>query len=296
MIKEDKGMVSTEIMIILIILILILGVIANFTDKTSEKIATNIEIQNLEKLTVEVCDNLINNPGEPKTWEKLDSTYNIVPGLSILNSDNKTIANSISYDKLLKLKDSYESLVDKKLFKNQIKSSMALYPLNSSIPPILLGSPDSGKNIVSVNRIVKCDFYLKYIIKDFKGEINCNQNHGDNFTCSYFKLYRSYLKNTDYYLLVDENNVNNNLYWTIDNTMTNNNSYTLIKDNKIYLNNILNDKLDKSYDSIFFIHFKKKKEDIKVVLVGVPKDLDKNCLNYDYFTQTNCRFILKAWY
>ena len=39
----------------------------------------------------------------------------------------------------------------------------------------------------------------------------------------------------------------------------------------------------------------KYKKDAKSVLVAVPKDFDKNKLDYNYFTTQTCEFILKVW-
>lgn len=49
---------------------------------------------------------------------------------------------------------------------------MEVIPKESSISSVKIGSPDDGKNVYSVNRMVKCDFYKKYVVKDFQTKEN----------------------------------------------------------------------------------------------------------------------------
>ena len=46
--------------------------------------------------------------------------------------------------------------------------------------------------------------------------------------------------------------------------------------------------------AIVFVHLDKAKT--KAVIVSVPKNFDKDKLNYDYFITNECNLILKAWY
>ena len=64
--------------------------------------------------------------------------------------------------------------------------------------------------------------------------------------------------------------------------------------NTVYLNDDFSELFEGSESSsIIFIHLNKK--DAKAVLVGIPKNFDKNKLNYNYFTTQTCDFIIKAW-
>lgn len=78
-----------------------------------------------------------------------------------------------SYDKFLILGKNYKKLVDKNIFDSKIKTSMEIIPKESSISSVKIGSQDDGKNVYSVNRMIKCDFYKKYVVKDFqtKGKV-----------------------------------------------------------------------------------------------------------------------------
>lgn len=58
----------------------------------------------------------------------------------------------------------------------------------------------------------------------------------------------------------------------------------------------LNDEID-FYDddsAVVFIHL--DKPEAKVLLVSVPKNFNKEFLEYDYFRTNECKFIISAWY
>ena len=121
-------------------------------------------------------------------------------------------------------------------FDSKIKTSMEVIPKESSISSVKIGSPDDGKNVYSVNRMVKCDFYKKYVVKDFQTKGKCNHNHKDGYSCNYFKIYRNYLRSNDYYLLIDKDSADN-LKWCMDNTRIKLPVVESVTSNKIYLNN-----------------------------------------------------------
>ncbi|WP_299526406.1 hypothetical protein [uncultured Methanobrevibacter sp.] len=287
---NEKGSISSEILIVLIVILLIIGITAKFSETTLEKIAVSTENENIELLLSQSADNLVNNLGSAN-WEK----YLVgTPGLAISNENEAIIPNSVSYDKFLVLGDNYKKLVDKNIFNSKIKTSMEIIPKESSISSVKIGSAEDTNNIYSVNRLVKCDFYKKYVIKDFQTKGKCNHDHGDDYSCNYFKIYRSYLKNNDYYLLIDDNSTDN-LKWYMDNTKIKSFIGKNVNSDKIYLNHEINLKFPViDFSSIMFIHFNKK--DVKALLVSVPKDFDKSKLDYDYFRTNNCEFILKGWY
>ena len=68
---DERGFSSVEILVVLILLLLAIGVILEFTQESSEKLSTAISEGNLEKITKEACDNLINNLGNSKNWAEL---------------------------------------------------------------------------------------------------------------------------------------------------------------------------------------------------------------------------------
>lgn len=279
-----------EVSIILIIILLIFGVILTATENSVNKVITAQETNNMEKLTSEVIDNLINNPGVPADWNKYGKG---TPGLAIVNEGNLTIPNSVSYQKLIALGDNYDKLVYQNLFGSQIHSSMELVPKESSISSVKIGETDESDNVFSISRLVKCDFYKSYVLKDFQNEGKCNRHHDQSkHSCNYFKVFPGNLKKSDYYLLID-NTEKYDISYIIGTTRVVKDQYwtTAISD-CIYLNDEIEFYDDSS--AIEFIHLDKPHP--RAVLVSVPKNFDKELLEYDYFRTNDCEFILKAWY
>lgn len=288
---DNNGNFTLEIVIVGMIILLILGITALANELSQEKISKSAENNNIEKTISEVADTLINDPGTPINWEDYKS---IRVGLAIVNGDENIIPNSVSYFKFLELGRDYDNLVTKKVFNNKFHSSMELIPRETSISSVKIGSNNvQDANIFSVNRVVKCDFFKKYAICDFSNDGKCNHNHNQkDHSCNYLKLFKGNLKKTDYYLLLDDDEVSNCKY-TIDTTHFKSNT-AKTPSKIIYLNNELKGLFESNEtSSVVFIHF--NKNDAKAVLVGVPKDFDKSKLNYHYFTTQTCEFVITAW-
>lgn len=282
---DNKGNMIIEVGIILIIILLITGIVLTSFENATEKIVNAEEKENMEILVSEVTDNLIKNPGTPDNWFK---SGNGIAGLAIVNENGEIISNSISYSKFLALGKNYKKLVDEKLFNSKIKTSMEIIPQKSSISSVKIGSTEDADNVFGVNRLVKCDFYKRYVLKDFESEGKCNHNHDQNsHSCNYFKIFRGNVEKSDYYLLVDDD-----VKYIIDTTRVVKERYWQQASDVIYLNNEISFYDDDS--AVVFIHF--NRPHAKALLVSVPKTFDKNILEYDYFRTNECQFVLKAWY
>ncbi len=286
---DNKASSTIEIAIVLIVVLLISGTVLSSFENATDRIVNAQERENMEILTSQVVENLINNPGVPDNWfESLKGT----PGLAIVNEGGETIPNSVSYSKFVALGSKYKKLVDERIFNSKIKTSMEIIPQKSSASSVKIGSNKDSNNIFAVNRIVKCDFYKKYVLKDFQSEGKCNRNHDQSSnSCNYFKIFKGNLKNSNYYLLLDESEYN--LKYIIDTTRVVKARYWQTAPSNVVC---LNDKID-FYDdesAIVFIHFNKPKT--KALLVSVPKNFDRDKLEYDYFRTNECEFVLKAWY
>ncbi len=287
---DTNGSLIMEIAIAAVIILLIVGVILTSFENASNKIVSLQEKENMETLISETVDNLINNPGVPDNWFEINKG---TPGLAIVNEEGEIISNSVSYEKFIALGENYKKLIDEKLFKSKIHTSLELMPEKSSISSVKIGSNDDANDVYSVNRLVKCDFYRKYVIRDFKNEGKCNHNHDQTeASCNYFKIFEGNLKKSDYYLLVDDSQ-QYDLKYTIGSTrVVKQMPWENAMSDCIYLNNKI-EFYDDS-DAIVFIHFNQPKA--KAVLIGVPKNFDEDKLEYDYFTTNDCRLILRAWY
>lgn len=287
---DTNGNLIIEIAIAAVIILLICGAILTSFENTTNKIVSAQEKENMETLISEVVDNLINNPGIPDNWFEISKG---TPGLAITNEEGEIIPNSVSYPKFIALGENYKKLMDERLFKSNIHTSLELTPKKSTISSVKIGSNDESDDVYSVNRLVKCDFYKKFVIKDFKNEGKCNHNHDQAKTsCNYFKVFEGNLKRTDYYLLVDDSQ-KYDLKYTIGTTrVVKQMPWETTMSDCIYLNNKI--EFYDDTDAIVFIHFNQPKA--KVVLVGVPKNFDEDKLEYDYFRTNDCQLTLKAWY
>ena len=71
--KDRYGLLySTELLLSIILLVFIIGIIANLSDDLNEKILSEEEISSLEDMAIETSDYLLNNPGNPENWEDDD--------------------------------------------------------------------------------------------------------------------------------------------------------------------------------------------------------------------------------
>ena len=349
--KDETGLLySSELLLSIILLVFIIGIMASLSDNLNERILSEEEFDSLENSAIESCDYLLNNPGSPENWEEDQGLNNgilssdIIPGLAVKNkrldngefysesvNDKKVIGNTISYNKLIKIRNNYEVLIDKSLFNNSFKSSMAVYPLNSKIRPVIMGNNFDNVNdnindndIAVVKRTVKCDFYSNFVVYNFndlelggedyaKDEI-CNhdsnpnlENHtGDGrffWLCKNFRIYKKSLDDYNYYLLSDQS-VHSNSYWILESLNRTNEHEERLNQEVIDLNPFFMEDMENSSGEIYSIHFKIPKNKIgnfKTVLVAVPKNITNDLilngeLKYDYFKVQDVNFILKIAY
>ena len=280
-------MKAIEIGLIMIILLVIFSVTLNSIENSTEKVINEVEANHMEKLTSEVLDNLINNPGVPENWNEYGKG---TPGLAIVSADGRTVPNSVSYGKLIALGKDYDKLVSENLFSSKIHTSQ---PLKSSISSVKIGDWEDGEEIFSISRLVKCDFYKSYVIKDFQNPGKCNKHHDQSqCSCNYFKIFKGNVKKSDYYLLIDDNEKYDISYIIGSTRLVKGKPWESAISDCIYLNNEIEFYDDTS--AVVFIHLDKPQA--RALLISVPKDFDKTFLEYDYFRTNECNFILTAWY
>ena len=348
MIDDKYGLLySTELLLSIIVLVFIIGIVANLSDEVNEKILSEEELSSLENIAIESCDYLLNNPGNPENWEDdggLNNgivSYNIISGLAVKKkkmdngefyseseSDEMIMSNSISYNKLMKVKNNYDALIDRNLLNGSYQSTMAIYPLNSKIGPLVMGNLDDNVNdndIAVVNRTVKCDYYSSFVVYDFndfelsgddydEDEI-CNHDTNPNLTnhsnderslwlCKNFRISKKSLEDDDYYLISDESIKNINAYWILESINRTNDEEERLDREIIYLNPFFNNDLENSSEDIYSIHFNIPKNhinDFKTFLVAIPKNMTNDMisndeLKYDYFNVQDVNFVMKMSY
>lgn len=286
---DNKASATIEITIALTIILLIIGVVLTSVENTTDKIIKSQESENIEGMVNEAVDNLINNPGNPIKWYEYEKG---TPGLAIVNEEEQVIPNSVSYIKFNALAKNYKKLITEKIFDSKIKSSMELIPQKSTISSVKIGHNEDSNIIYSVNRLVRCDFFKKYAIRDFQNEGKCNHNHDQSsHSCNYFKIFKGNLKSSNYYLIIDDSE-KYHLKYSIDTTNEKGINWQTSNSNVILLNDRIRFYNDTS--EIVFVHLDKPKA--KGVIVSVPKNFDRNHLSYDYFITNECKFIFKCWY
>ena len=280
---DGKGNITLEMGVVLIILLMIFGAVLSINEINTKKIVKNLENEHDETLIEEAVDNLINNP---------DNSYGGT-GLAIVNEEDNVIPNSVSYEKLMGVAKDYDKYISRNLFDSKIKSSIELIPHESIVSSVKIGNENDADNVYSVNRIVKCDFFKKYVIKNFQNEGKCNHDHSqDKHSCNYFKVFRGNLRASNYYLLFDESEKFNAQYF-IDTTSNRKlENWKTVSSDNVLLNSKIS--FNEENSAVAFIHIDKKKS--KAVLVCVPKTFDRDKLKYDYFRTNDCQFILRAWY
>lgn len=346
--KDNKGQIfSTDLLIGIILLIFIIGTIANITEKSHEKLIDKVALTNLEEQSIEAMDYLIKNPGNPEDWENNIELNNgivnndIIPGLAIKNknikngqfedesnSPYKITINTISYEKIIKIQTFYKKLIDENLFNNSLKSSIAIYPVNSKIQPIICGDnlDNEDSNVVNVERLVKCNFLRNLVIYDFNDlELQgrnytrdnfCNHdnivgigNHSNNqksiWLCKNFRIYKNSLEDYNYYLISSDSINNFNCYWLIENLNKTTDRSEKLNKEIIDLNPLFEEDLKNTYETIYSIHFKIPKtnaNEFNSCLVAIPNNLteneiiNENTLKYDYFKNQDVRISLKTSY
>jgi hypothetical protein len=237
------------------------------------------------------------------------------------------VPNIISYRKLLKLSSCYDDLVNKNLFNNSYKSSIAVYPLNPKLDSIVMGDDLSrtGKDVIVINRTVKCDYLSGFVIYSFndfelEGENyvkteSCNHDNVWNLTshecdnndfwlCRSFRIYKKSLENYDFYLLSPDMIKTADVYYTIENLNKASDKVYRLDDEVLELDDFFLNDLENASSSIYTIHFKVPKrsaDEFKSALVAVPTNMsedlkNRNQLDYEYFTIQDVNFVMKTSY
>lgn len=277
---NEKGLVfSTDILLSIIILTVIIGISSELSDINREVTHENLQRYYLERSISETTQILINTPGSPSNWETLPTTNNVIPGLS--TNEN---SNILSYDKICKLKSTPELLT--KILPPQIHANITIYPKDESIPPIKIKSEEGNPNeIFIVNRTLQCDFYKKYVILELNSKSNNCYRH-DTWKCGYFMVTIEEIEHNNYYLLAD-----NPSTWIMDTPENKSNKENIIEESPILLNDKMKKLLSSNRTGIIWIH---AKSDGEVLVVSVPKGASIP-IQITYFQVQPCDFVIVAW-
>ena len=327
--KDNYGLVySTELLLSIIILFVIIAMVINLSGVLNEKTLSVEELSNLEKISVESSELLLNNPGVPEDWENIiedDASKNIIPGLAL---KTKNVRNGEFRDESAESEELVPNIISyKNLFNNSYKSSIAVYPLNPKLDSIVMGDDLSrtGKDVIVINRTVKCDYLSGFVIYSFndfelEGENyvkteSCNHDNVWNLTshecdnndfwlCRSFRIYKKSLENYDFYLLSPDMIKTADVYYTIENLNKASDKVYRLDDEVLELDDFFLNDLENASSSIYTIHFKVPKrsaDEFKSALVAVPTNMsedlkNRNQLDYEYFTIQDVNFVMKTSY
>ncbi len=124
--KDNKAQIfSLDVLLSLIIIAVILGISADAMDMVSYKAQDYSSRLSLERIATDAADTLIKSSGSPDKWEEYGIKGSTVPGLAKIEA-GRTVPNTLSFVKILKLKDNYFPLMYGSIIPYGVNSSMTI--------------------------------------------------------------------------------------------------------------------------------------------------------------------------
>jgi hypothetical protein len=316
---HNKGMILTiDIMNALIILTVLLGLTAQIMDNLSYKIGENSYTSSLDRISSNTADILINTPGSPEDWEERTSYNDVSPGLAKVNS-NAIHSPVISYKKLIKLRDNYQSLVVGKVLPKGIKSSLILYPADPSLEIIEINKEPLNlyaADLYQVNKTVLLDRTYPIIVSIYpnitKNQICPHQQSGTSnhfapnyssetpgWICHNFLINSTLINDFDFYLMTSPEIISdNNARWLIDNPQNMSENMKNFGTTPQNINSEIEIYSSSNNTSILWLHVftSAKQQDVfETHIVAVPKGTSSSDVKIQYVNPNPYYFILKIW-
>lgn len=284
---------STDLLLSLIILTIIIGISADALDYGNEFMGDQNSRAVLERSTVETADLLIKTPGSPDNWETLSNFRGVSPGLALYNnSSNNNTLPVLSLEKIIQLSENYDEIMKKRVFPSNIKSSMVLYPLKSNIKPIFIHDEQGtvkSPEIVVVNRTVQCNFLSNFtlLVMDWdENKLNNSENVSNTFSysisdvcpheglngnlnhtsptktspskiwvCKHFNTSAEELKNKDYFLITEPSPIlGESAQWVLDTANNVSNKKNSFGSSNIELNTEIENLIGNKNNETIWIH------------------------------------------
>lgn len=317
--KDNKAQIfSLDVLLALIIIAVILGISADAMDMVSYKAQDYSSRLSIERITADAADTLIKSSGSPDKWEEYEIKGDTVPGLAKKEVD-QTVPNTLSFVKILKLKDNYAPLMYGGLLPYCVDSSMVIYPIDPSLGPIIVMNdtvPESASEVAVANRTVLCEFmHISAVIKigmhkDQQVSEECevcphadhNQNNlktGDSgWTCHHFNVTAADLNSTDFYVVTDPVTVTDSARWGIDRADAQLDCNCKFNNGPIAVNDKIGKAVSNNTKAVLWFHVLNgaSRDSFDSYVVGVPRGTPLDDVKLSYLGLQPCFFVLKVWY
>ncbi len=324
--EEQRGVVfSTDLMMALIIITVVLGVSANSMDSVGSKIQEESYANSVDRISIGAADMLIKNPGEPDNWEELGGFIGVTPGLAEINHDGSRVnQKTLSIQKINCLKNNYEELMRGRVIPPYCDSSLTISPVDPSLEPITMGKISPGSSdIIVINRMVLCNFYNTtelvfidtknyntsqkkeggYICQhnDLPGNIKHTgvdyYNRKPGWTCYHFRVTPAMLNSHNFYLMTDPNPVtDNSAVWMIDCPENTTEDTHTFSNQPILVNSIIDAYIGNKTSCVLWLHVFSSgtsQTAFNTYLAGFPKETPIDRVKIQYLSPQPCHFIFK---
>ena len=317
--KDKKAQIfSLDVLLALIIITVILGISADAMDMVSYKAQDYSSRLSLERITADAADTLIKSSGSPDKWEEYKIKGDTVPGL-VKKEVDQAVPNTLSFVKILKLKDNYAPLMYGGLLPYCVDSSMVIYPMDLSLSPIIVMNdtvPESASEVAVANRTVLCEFmHISAVIKigmhkDQQVSEECevcphadhNQNNlktGDSgWTCHHFNVTAVDLNSTDFYVVTDPAYVADSARWGIDKVDIPWDCNEKFSSGPILVNDKIVGVMGNDTKAVLWFHVLNgdSRDSFDIYILGVPRGTPLDDVKLSYLGPQPCFFVLKVWF
>ncbi|MEN6291380.1 MAG: hypothetical protein ABFD07_05110 [Methanobacterium sp.] len=317
--KDNKAQIfSLDVLLALIVITVILGISADAMDLVSYKAQDYSSRLSLEGITTNAADMLIKSSGSPDEWEDYGIKGDTVPGLAKKEA-GRTVPNTLSFIKILKLKDNYAPLMCGSVLPYGVNSSMAIYPIDPSLSPIIVMNdtvPEGASEVAVANRTVLCDFmYISAVIK-IKGhkdqqwsenqefEVCPQKGHSNSKTgdsgwvCHHFNITSGDLNSTDFYVITDPATVTDSARWGIDRADAEGNCNEKFSNVPVLVNDKIAAVMGNDTNAVLWFHVLNgdSRDSFDSYVIGVPRGTPLDDVKLNYLGPQPCFFVLKVWF
>jgi hypothetical protein len=331
LIKDRRAMVfSIDLMLALVVITAVLGISADAMDITSSKMEDYAYGNSLERITLSSADMLLKTPGSPENWDELDDLSGVTPGLADLNSTNmESHSNVMSISKINRLKESYDKLMAGRVIPIYCKSTLAIYPVNTSLEPIYVKNMSgnySSTEVMVENRTVLCNYLntstLVFInaldnsrLSEQKqlgeecphfgahGNLHLKvdyKNRKSGWACYHFRITQQMLNSTDFYVMTDPNRVEDPAaVWIIDRPENRTENTQFFRNTPILVNDIIKQSMGNNSTAVLWLHVYSSGNPDKTFntyLAAFPKGTSYEKVKVQYLNLQPCYFVFKVWF